>query len=467
MKKFEVALTVLQLPLDYFLLVLAGLTAYFLRFTDTARSIRPVIFNLPWNQYWPLVMGVAFFWIIIFALTGLYAIDANRKMSRDIGRVILACLTGFSGITIYTFFSLQRFDSRFLVLTGTLIAMVYVISGRLIMRGIKALLYRAGIGLRRVVIIGDHTVAESLKNIFTSERRWGYVVVGEFSHLPEGNLEKLEKLQLDELFFTDPKAHEQEVLRAIEFANSNHLAFKYSADLFDTFTSNMSISAVAGIPIIELKRTPLEGWGAIAKRFFDIIFSSLCIMLFSPLMLLIALAIKLDSKGPVFFVYERIGQYGRPFTYFKFRSMIDGAHTLRYDPEFRKQVKDVRGWTTKNPIVKYENDPRVTRVGKFLRTYSLDELAEFFLVLIGSMSLVGPRPHEKEEVEKYQKHHKKVLTLKPGMTGMAQISGRSSLSFDEEVRLDTFYIENWSLFLDAIIVIKTPFVVLKKDGIGT
>jgi exopolysaccharide biosynthesis polyprenyl glycosylphosphotransferase len=335
------------------------------------------------------------------------------------------------------------------------------------MRGLKAILFRAGYGLRRVVIIGTHTVAETLMHIFTHERRWGFVIVGHFDYFSPSLREKIKNLHPDELIFTDAKAYENQALNALEFAQENHIAFKYSADLFDTFTSNMSISTIAGIPIVELKRTPLEGWGAIAKRLFDIVFSSICIVLFSPLMLLIALAIKLDSKGPIFFVYERIGQYGKPFTYFKFRSMIDGAHTLRYDPEFRKQVKDVRGWTTKNPIVKYENDPRVTRVGKFLRKYSLDELAEFFLVLIGSMSLVGPRPHEKEEVEKYQKHHKKVLTLKPGMTGMAQISGRSSLSFDEEVRLDTFYIENWSLFLDGIIVIKTPFVVLKKDGIGT
>jgi len=135
---------------------------------------------------------------------------------------------------------------------------------------------------------------------------------------------------------------------------------------------------------------------------------------------------------------------------------------MRYDNEFRNKVEDTRGWNEDNPMVKYKNDPRITKVGKFLRKTSLDELPEFFNVFIGKMSLVGPRPHEPEEVAKYKKRYKKLLTIKPGVTGLSQISGRSDLTFEDEAKLDTYYIENWSPKLDLYILLKTPFILFKK-----
>ena len=154
----------------------------------------------------------------------------------------------------------------------------------------------------------------------------------------------------------------------------------------------------------------------------------------------------------------RIGQGGKPFPYFKFRSMVPGTHNMRYR---ELSEKDTRKGA---PVVKIENDPRITRVGGFIRKFSIDELPEFFLVLTGKMSLVGPRPHMPEEVAKYKPEHKKVLTIKPGITGLAQISGRADLDFDEEVRLDTYYIEHWSPWLDLYILFKTPIVVIFRKG---
>jgi lipopolysaccharide/colanic/teichoic acid biosynthesis glycosyltransferase len=179
-------------------------------------------------------------------------------------------------------------------------------------------------------------------------------------------------------------------------------------------------------------------------------------------MILTALLIKLDSFGPVFFSTfrgkptMRVGQGGKLFHYFKFRSMEPETHDQRYH-ELADQ--DVRKGT---PMVKIKDDPRITRIGKIIRRFSIDELPEFFLVLMGRMSLVGPRPHLPEEVAKYAKHHKKVLTIKPGITGMAQVSGRSDLDFEDEVRLDSYYIENWSILLDLFILFKTPFILVKK-----
>jgi len=222
------------------------------------------------------------------------------------------------------------------------------------------------------------------------------------------------------------------------------------------------VSDLAGIPIVEVKKTTLDGWGRIWKRLFDIFGSALLIILFSPILLLVALAIKLDSRGPVFFskrddgsFVTRVGEGGRPFHYFKFRSMIVNSDSMRY-----KELAD-KNLRTDGPLVKIKDDPRVTGVGKLIRRWSLDELPELFLVFIGKMSLVGPRPHLPEEVAKYEHHHKKTLTVKPGITGMAQVSGRSDLLFEEEVKLDVYYLENWSLLLDISILLKTPLAVLK------
>jgi lipopolysaccharide/colanic/teichoic acid biosynthesis glycosyltransferase len=157
--------------------------------------------------------------------------------------------------------------------------------------------------------------------------------------------------------------------------------------------------------------------------------------------------------------HNRIGELGKPFRYFKFRSMIDKAHQYRFDEKFLKEHENIRAGT---PMMKFKNDPRITKVGRLLRRFSIDELPELLNVFIGKMSLVGPRPHEVEEVEKYESYHRRVLSIKPGMTGMAQVAGRSDLDFNEEVRLDIWYMENWSMKLDLMILFKTPLAVLKK-----
>lgn len=470
MKKFELAFSFIQLPLDYVMLILAALTAYNLRFTSIITSIRPVLFSLPWHRYWPTVLLVALGWIIIFALSGLYHTNPNRKLSKDIARIILACSTGFAAITIYVFFSLQKFDSRFLVLSGWVLAIFYVISGRLIIRGLKALLYRLGFGLRRTIIIGKKSIADILKRTLAHEPRLGYYLIGHYSNLTPALQQSLIKNKIDEIIFTDPKAHEEEVIETINFAREHNITFKYSADLFATISTNMAVSTIAGIPIIELQHTRLQGWGRIIKRTADICGSILFIIFLSPLFIIIYLIILLETGRPVIYKNKRVGQHGKHFFTLKFRSMYQkdctgeqfgtsGEKALLREQELIKSNSIKSG-----PVYKIKDDPRLTPWGRFLRQWSLDELPQFFNVLKGDMSLVGPRPHQPREVEKYPYHHKIVLTIKPGITGLAQISGRSNLSFEEEIKLDTFYIENWNLFLDLIIIIKTPFIILKRDG---
>lgn len=470
MKKFELTFTFAQLPLDYALIVLAGVTAYALRFTPFTTSIRPVLFDLAWNKYWPLVLFTALVWVIIFALSGLYNTTPSRKLAGDLTRVVLACSTGFAAITIYVFFALQKFDSRFLVLVGWILAIIYVCLGRILMNGLKKLMHRAGFGLRNIVIIGKETIADQIKEVLTARQSLGYKIIKIFPHFNLASQEFLKKNRPDEIIFTDPKAHGDESIEAIDFANEHHITFKYSADLFSTISTNMAVSTIGGIPIIELRLTRLTGWNRIVKRLVDIVGSIFFIILFSPLFILVSIAIILETGFPVIYKNERVGQEDEKFFTLKFRTMYQKFST---GPQFGRQGEEalkaeqelIATQSIKSgPIYKIKNDPRISRLGRFLRRSSLDELPQFFNVLKGEMSLVGPRPHQPREVQGYKRQHKIVLAIKPGITGMSQISGRSNLTYEEEINLDTFYIENWNLYMDLIILIKTPFIVLAKKG---
>ncbi|MEK7131409.1 MAG: sugar transferase [Patescibacteria group bacterium] len=470
MKKFELTFAFIQLPLDYVMIVLAGITAYALRFTSFTKSIRPVLFNLPWEKYWPLVLLTALGWIVIFALAGLYNTGFNRKLAGDLTRVIFACSTGFAAITIYVFFTLQKFDSRFLVLAGWILAMIYVCAGRIIMNGLKKLLHRAGFGLRKTVIIGKEIISEQIKDAFTNHPGLGYKLMATFPHFNLDARNALLANHPDEIIFTDPKAHGDEALEAIDFANEHHIAFKYSADLFSIISTNMAVSTIAGIPIIELRLTRLNGWNGIIKRLADIVGSLFLIILFSPLFVLIAIIIACETGWPIIYKNERVGQNDAKFFTLKFRSMYKKDSTgaqfgQQGEAALRQEQKLIAEQSVKTgPIYKIKNDPRVTRFGGFLRRWSLDELPQFFNVLKGEMSLAGPRPHQPREVQRYQRQHKIVLAIKPGISGLSQISGRSNLTYEEEINLDTFYIENWSLYMDLIIIIKTPFIILTRKG---
>lgn len=470
MRRFELAFTFLQLPLDYLALVLGGFSAFALRYTDLAISIRPIMFNLSWHKYWPIVLVVALGWLGIFILSGLYHTNPNRRLANDLNRVFFASATSFAAIALFVFFSLQKFDSRFLVLVGSILAALFVCAERILIKLLKMWLHHLGFGLRRVVIIGHEAIANRLAQTLSEQKTLGYVVVGQFTKFDDEAIEKLNSLKPNEIVFADPKADEDSALRAIDYANERHLTFKYSADLFATISSNMAIYTIADVPIIELSRTRLTGWGAIIKRIFDFVGSILLIILFSPFYLICALVILFETGRPIIYKNERVGRNGQKFFAYKFRSMYQkyctgtqfgaaGAEALATENKLIETNSTKTG-----PVYKIKNDPRVTPFGYFIRRWSLDEIPQFINVLKGEMSLVGPRPHQPREVAKYQKHHRTVLMIKPGITGMAQISGRSDLSFEEEIKLDTLYIEKWSIVTDLIIIIKTPFVVLRKKG---
>jgi len=466
MKKSELFFSFLLVPLDYLMLILAGVCAYYIRFAEFTKDIRPIIFELDFFDYLKAVVVIAFFNIIIFAFSGLYNIRHIDKVVREFYRVILACSTGFVLVVVLIFLRRELFDSRFIVLMAWILAILFISFSRVLVRFLQKYLFKYGIGVHKVVLVGDSKTSDVLMKEFSAYKDSGFEVV---KRIKDFRLETAQELaefikvkDFDEIIQSDPNLSKAEVLRLFDFADEYHLTFKYAADLLGTKVLKTELSELAGIPIVEVMKTPLDGWGRIAKRIFDFVISLLIIIIISPVLITVAILIKIDSRGPVFFsrkdddsTVKRVGQGGRLFNYFKFRSMKPKTDGLRYTELADKNLRK------DGPMVKIKDDPRVTRVGKFIRRWSIDELPELFLVLKGDMSLVGPRPHLPEEVAKYEHHHKKVLTIKPGITGMAQISGRSDLSFEEEVKLDTYYIENWSILLDFSLLLRTPLAVIK------
>ena len=459
---------VLQVPVDFFMLILAAASAYYLRFTDWAIALRPVLFHLTMAEFFDISVWVALGWMAIFAFSGLYRPDPNKKLAHDLGRVFLACSTGLAAVAMYALFAQSLFDSRFLILFGWGFSIMYVGFGRILTRGLKGIMYRAGVGLRRVAVVGADDLTREMVAILRARKELGYDVVATGANFGESWLAEAGEGNLDELIFMNPRAKEDEAFAAMNFCDERHIVFKYSADLFAALSANNAIYPLAGVPIVEMKRTKLDGWGKVVKRIFDIIGSVVAIIIFSPLMILTAFAILLETGRPIIYKNERVGEKGKKFFVYKFRSMFKEDST---GPQFgengklaeEKEKELIAAKSArKGPIYKIADDPRVTAFGRFIRKYSIDELPQFFNVLKGEMSLVGPRPHQAREVAGYTRRHKRTFSVRPGISGLAQVSGRSDLSYEEEEQLDVLYIEKWNLLLDLVIFVKTPFILFKK-----
>lgn len=471
MKRADLAFAAILVPLDYLAILSAATAAFSLRFASFFTAYRPVTFNLNYSEFVTTVAPIGIIYLVVFALSGLYSTRPHR-LTNEVFRLIVAASASMAAILAIAFFSRELFDSRFIVLAAWVLSIIFLVTERVTVRLLQRTLRKLGVGVMRVAVIGKTRTANELYQFFAAHPTLGYEPVYQTAHFGEETVNRLKALKhadkLDLILLGNTDAERSEISAVKTFADNEHVAMFYAADLFPGSTLHPVIHTFAGRPVIEVPKTPLDGWGAIYKRGFDIVLAVLLIILTSPIQALVAIALFLEQPGSILFRklpdgehVTRVGQRGKPFGYFKFRSMVKDAHKYRFDPQFLKQHGNMREGT---PLFKLEADPRVTPVGKFIRKYSLDELPEFYLVLMGRMSLVGPRPHLPEEVEAYKPADRKVLTIKPGITGLAQISGRANLDFDDEVRLDMYYIENWNPWLDLLIIIKTPLAVLLRRG---
>lgn len=455
MKRFDLVFASLLVPLDYAAVWLAGWAAYRLRF-DAVTNLLPVGQPIAAETFTRMLWVVALGWVAVLGLAGVYAV--RQRLSSELARLFLGSSTAVLLIIVIIFFEREFFASRFIILAGWLLAVVFLWVLHALARGVQRLLARQGIGIRHVVIIGNDQTTSDLLDTIHARPSLGLRL---YKHFPEVTPETMAELapllkqgMIDEVVQADPSIPRQQTMLVIEACHEFNISFKYAADTFDS-QARVEPDELAGIPVMALKRTPLDGWGRIFKRGLDVVGASLGFVLLVLPGLIVALLIKLDSSGPVFVRLERVGEGQRRFYLWKFRSMIRDAHALKTQLMDRNERND-------GPLFKIKDDPRITRIGKWLRKTSIDEFPQLINVWRGEMSLVGPRPHEPEEVARYDRAHKKLLAIKPGMTGLAQVSGRSNLRFEDEVRLDTYYIEHWSLGLDLQILARTPAAVLNS-----
>ena len=467
MKKSELFFSAIQVPVDFLMIVLAAISAFAIRNVPEILALKPKLYTFSFESYIKIILLVVPFFILIYAIEGLYDIRSTRKFWKETLKVFSATSIGLVIVIVTIFLKREWFSSRFVILAAWGLGVLYVVLARyLIQLFQKWLLRKRGIGVHRVLLIGMNGKMETISKLIAQNKNLGYRVVDKIATASLHVIKEIKQQRgIDEIILCEPTITDAEQEKLVDYCAIHNIKFKYIPTTLQT--SMFKLGVLDGEPLIEVRNTPLDGWGKILKRIFDFITSLFGIIITSPILILTAIAIKIDSRGPIIYKNERVGNDGEKFFVYKFRYMKLEYCTDPNTPQGRKAIELEKELIKKQsvrrgPLYKIKDDPRKTRVGRFIEKYSIDELPQFFNVLFGSMSLVGPRPHQKREVEKYMEYHRRLLTIKPGVTGMAQISGRSDLDFEDEYKLDLYYIENWSLWLDIQICIKTFGVLFRR-----
>jgi len=381
-----------------------------------------------------------------------------------------ACLTAGLLLTGALYISHAAELSRAVVVGTLILVMIFLSMRRLAYRMLLKSRFSKGIGTRNVLIVGSGSEARALRSQLQSARHLGYTFRGYISSpdaLPVRNspdvvgcfeelFDCVRRRFVDEIFITS-RCNAELLEELLLEARNRGITIRMVPDLYDGLAWTTPVEYIGQFPTLPIYRTAEPEIGMAMKRGFDIVFSTLVLLLLSPVLLAIAIAVKLDSKGPVFYGSERIGKKASTFRCFKFRTMVPDADKRRL--ELMKQNERA------GILFKMAEDPRITRVGKFLRKYSLDELPQFFNVLIGDMSVVGPRPPIASEVRQYKLSHLRRLDVTPGITGLWQVQGRQDPSFESYISLDVTYIENWNIWLDFKIIVRTIGVMLAGTGV--
>jgi exopolysaccharide biosynthesis polyprenyl glycosylphosphotransferase len=449
---------------------LAFCLAYWLRYGLELGG--PIHAPVPFGAYLPWGVALTPLLLVAFRLEGLYSQGRRQSMSEILYAIATGTIVGVAILTVLLYGFRPIAQSRLMLsyAAGLIIASVGMARWINILLRQRAL--RRGIGVQQVLIVGAGELGRAVMRNIMAQPDLGYRIVGFLDDDPDkrgqpigrfvplgttdGLSEVLRRHPVDQVILTLPWRAREQIVRLVDDCEQQGIQTRIVPDLFQMSLNRVDLASLGGIPLISVRAPALRGWHHQIKRTLDVLLSLLLLFLFSPVLLLLALAIRIESEGPVLFRQSRMGRDGRLFTCFKFRSMVEGADAAR---ERLRPLSDVDG-----PIFKMREDPRITRVGRFIRRFSLDELPQLFNVVVGDMSLVGPRPPMPIEVESYAEWHHRRLDVAPGLTGLWQVSGRSDLTFDEMVMLDLFYAENWSLGMDLKILLRTVPTVLRGTG---
>lgn len=408
------------------------------------------------GQYLPFLFLYVVLTVLALESQDLYRTERSRTSLDESLSVFRAVLLATLLLATFIYLSNVKTISRLVVVTTGVLNVLTLASWRVWKRNVVKRRVAAQEGARNVLIVGAGKVGQELARHLAAQDALGFVVKGflDGNHSDDprvlGHIEDLARVAraqfVDEIFITIPS--ERQVVRAVALeARRLRLGVKLVPELYGGLAWRAPLEYLGDFPVMTLYREPIPALGLVAKRMIDMVLSAAGLLLFSPMLAAIAVAIKLDSPGPVFYRSLRVGRKGRRFLCYKFRTMVANADALKGR---LRHLNERRG-----PTFKISNDPRITPVGRFLRKYSLDELPQLWNVLMGGMSLVGPRPHPTDDCEQYQLDHLRRLDVTPGLTGLWQVSARRDPSFERNIALDLEYIENWNLWLDLKIVLRT------------
>jgi exopolysaccharide biosynthesis polyprenyl glycosylphosphotransferase len=473
--------TLLAVALDSLAMVVSFEIARWAR----GQSHRSFANSIDYLRFTAVMFATVPLWILIFAICGLYSVRADQGKISEAGRVVAAVVGGVMLLISidYLSFDFRIFPSRSVPLIALLVAILLVILGRQLVRLVMRDMFIRGRGLHNVILIGTGEVALRIAAELTSPGK-GYRLVAAVDAASDGDrmgsvpiFTSVEQAMaahpehdIDEIVLADLDLPRAEAARQMSFANARGIGYRFVPDRYGVYAAASTMATINGVPVMEVRLTSLTGWGALGKRVFDAIGAAILLIFFSPIMLALAIAVKIcEPDGPVFYTQQRLGLNGRLIGVKKFRSM-SWRYSTGPDREFATAEAAFIAMGREDLIPEFElthkvlDDPRVSRLGKFLRSTSLDELPQLYNALRGDLSLVGPRPITQAELNRYGEQAMSFLALKPGITGLWQVYGRSSTTYEERVKLDIFYVENWSIGMDVSILARTLVSVTARRG---
>ena len=459
-------------------LLLAGLAVYSSWWLRYEMGIGPDLTDfqyLAFSHYRPVLLAHLALVFVAFRFARVYRLRRSTGLVEELGRIFLgSTLAVFSLFVMSYMLRLPGYSaySRGFFILLWLNTPIIISASRVLARLAVDMLRRRGRLLEQLVVVGGGMHGKMIMQQVLTHPNLGYRLIGfldDAHHARGAHFGRIKVLGpvarladvvrthgVDQVVIALPATEHRRVADVIAQCKAQRVGFHLVPDLFEIQLNTVDVDSIGGIPIIGLKDGVIAGWDFFLKRLLDSVVSAAVLLLGSPVFLLIALAIRLESSGPVFYTAERVGQNGKPFTMYKFRSMREDAEKLRDALADYNQAD--------GPLFKMANDPRRTKVGAWLRRLSLDELPQFWNILRGDMSLVGPRAPLAAEVAQYEEWQKKRLSVKPGLTGLWQVNGRSNVPFEEMVMMDIYYIDNWSFGLDINLILRTIPAVIRRDG---
>jgi exopolysaccharide biosynthesis polyprenyl glycosylphosphotransferase len=448
---------------DFSFVLVAFVAALHFRFPPVSRS-SPARLPLP-DHYLGILLIYGSLVVLCCHFQGLYRTPRDRSNWAECTAVLRAVLAGTVVLSAFMYVSGTPNVSRFALPVSTLLITASLTAWRVWKRGIVERRVAAGIGVKNVLIIGAGKIGQEVADYLDRNKQLGLAVKGFLDHNHQGDSRVLGRIEdlpqvaraqfADEVIITIPFMR-QLVRQAIVQARLNNLDVKIVPDLYGSSGRGAVLENMGSLPVMSFYREPIPMLGRLVKRAMDIAGSALVSVLLAPVAAIVSLAIKMDSPGPILYRAFRAGKKGRRFICYKFRTMVSNADALK---DTLRQLNEREGAT-----FKIADDPRITRVGRFLRKYSLDELPQLWNVLKGDMSLVGPRPHPVDDFQRYDLEHLRRLDVTPGVTGLWQVTSRSDPSFEKNVTLDLEYIEKWNLWVDLKILCRTLAVVIAGSG---